>query len=179
MEVTLSIAIVAFMILPILAMMAMGTDSMRDAVEETRAVQVADSVVTELKRSSADQILLKTGGVGAAADGAEYLEGLRADNASGATIVLAFDEGGQVFDRVGLGEYEEGMKSAPVGIHSMVRLDFTRLAGEGMFEGQSGGVVAPAGIFRVDISVEHPVTASSEDRRRYPFSTMLNLTDQL
>ena len=180
-EVSLAIALVVIMMLPLVAMLALGTDSVRDATEVTRATQIVDSLMAELKRSTArGGIVLRVGSGGsrAEADGGDYLRGLSFENIDGAVAILAFDEQGQVVEALDLVAYERGVASAPFEVTTLVRMDFDALPGEGFYETGLASLESPVGLVKVTVSVEHPVTAAQENRRKNSFTTYLNLTDE-
>jgi len=194
-EVVITMGLIATALLPLIALMALATDSQREANEESIAMMISQSIFADLRKSSEKMGVLvrkssnypEIPGASPDADydqiptGSNYyvVYGMDPDWASfGGASGTNVDRGAKPLRKSSLGEFNSGTGSGDatndvLSTH-MVEIQITPEVESGPSQ---GGVYEP-GLSRVSVSVEVPAVAPAGERRKYVFSSYLTLTDR-
>lgn len=168
-EVTLMIGIVVFTLLPMIGLLVMGKDSARKTLDRTRAVLIAEAIFADLRTSTASGLRIQV-------EPDTYNTNLNAENCDGQEAYLIYDDKVRAFAAVPSVKYEAGWDSIAGGAETMVKIAFEKP--DEVHEPMEGETSVPSDLFLVTVSVEAPVIAPIESRRKEEFHALMVLTDE-
>ena len=177
-EVSIALAIVAFMVIPLVALAIYAKDAIRESSQESQAAAVASNIFSSLSLSSADSgILLETGNRDRERiDGRSFEAFELARFERGGEIYLLLDDAGRVVEEIPTGNYNEGYRGGG-GLAEGACIVRVKIDTLGFPELRADSLALGPGLFLVTVSVEYPATAPAGNRKAYPFTAYLNLTD--
>ena len=177
-EVAIALAIVAFMVIPLVALAIHAKDAIRESTQESQAAAVASNIFSSLSLSSADSgILLETGSrERERIDGRSFESFELARFSRGGELYLLLDDAGRVIEEIPSGNYTEGYVSGGALIESasVVGIRFDTLGFPAL---SADSLALGPGLFLVTVSVEYPAAAPAGNRKAYPFTAYLNLSN--
>ncbi|MEM9016254.1 MAG: hypothetical protein AAGC68_04520 [Verrucomicrobiota bacterium] len=158
-EITLSIGIVATILLPIIALLASGSRMTADSDDQDAAVRISRGLVRQIRPVSGENRFEVT--VDPKGDPITILPPAGEDSAS---AYLAYDQSGRFVMPLSETEYANGLPAESGALYA-VRIALTKAP--------STGPIA-LDLYRLDILVESPLAAASRVRDRTRLQTRLS-----
>lgn len=165
-EVTISIGIVAALMLPLLAMLADSGETVVDSRDRFAASQLIRAIEGRVRYSEEKNAFLLD--LGAPGEDVDRLQVGLSDSGVDHRIILGFDHKGEFVREVSSTSYRDGLTNDEARVFYLASIELSRKG-----DGHSTRVGSPK-LFRCDISVEAPAFAAEADRKRESISTLLS-----
>jgi len=172
-------AIVAFMLLPLIMMAVYAKDAIRESSQESMAAAVARQVFSSLSLSTPRSgVLVETDGADRDLDSGKTFSTFKlALLKSGQQIFLVTNTDGRIIEEVPEGVYSQGFRKRTDDdgiVGTIVRISVKAIRVP-VFE--PGTLALSPGVHYVTVAVEAPATAPAAARNVYLFNSYLGLTD--
>ncbi len=162
-EVTISIAIVAAVLLPLLAILSQGGGRVTDSEDRFAATRIIQSIESEI-RYSQEKSAFFSGSEKDSQSGP--VKDILAPASSATSVYLGYDRSAKLVREVSKGEFSSGIQSIDTEILYLVELTITKA-------GTSASPRVPA-LYRIQFSVEQPAFTAEENRSRERLQTLLS-----
>ena len=162
-EVTISIAIVAAVLLPLIALLSQGSGSVTHSEDRFAATRIIQSIESEMRYSQDEGAFF----VGTANDSSNgSIKDIFVSASSGSSAFLGYDRSARLIREISKGEFTTGVSQTDSEILYLVELKISTAASN-----PSPGVPP---LYRIQFSVEQPAFTSRENRNHERLQTLLS-----
>ncbi|MDF1739185.1 MAG: hypothetical protein P1U86_08495 [Verrucomicrobiales bacterium] len=162
-EVTISIAIVAAVLLPLLAILSQGGGRVTDSEDRFAATRIIQSIESEIRYSQEKSAFF----IGSESDSQSgSVKDILVPASSATRFYLGYDRSAKLIREISKGEFSTGIQSSDTEILYLVELKFSKA-------GTSSGPGVPA-LYRIQFSVEQPAFTAEKNRSRERLQTLLS-----
>ena len=162
-EVTLSIAIVAAVLLPLLALLSRGGGSVTESEDRFATARIVRSIESEIRYAPEEKAFF-IGSESAAPGGT--IRDILVPAASTNAVYLGYDRSAALVREISKGEFSAGIPDTGSGIFHLVEVRFSKST----HHTQAG---IPA-LYEIHFSVEQPAFTAAEHRSRERLQTLLS-----
>ena len=162
-EVTISIAIVAAVLLPLVAILSQGGGSVTESEDRFAATRIIQSIESEMRYSQEEKAFF----IGSENNSqSDSIKDILVPATSGGSVFLGYDRSARLIREVSRGEFSTGVPQTDPDVLYLVELKISKTT-----SGTSPGVPP---LYRVKFSVEQPAFTSEENRSRSRLQTLLS-----